>query len=346
MTDRQRSWIRRASLAVAVLAALGTTLVRHAQLPYLSSAAIGLRNRHAAGEHGPRLDDAAIHRFDLSRAGGAPARAARSSAHDLARYEPPVDRRAAGHDAVPVCPAGAAHRLPMSRRRVRRRRRAHRQGWLDWFNDEILSALLRYGYAVLALTLLLGAIGLPLPTGHCRRGRGLAGRRRDDWIGLAAGLIAVAASVAGRCRRLCPGARRERAVPGAAWALVRLYRRAARPCARPVRAMGRLDRAGHPHAGFASEFGGQPARRHQPLSAGRVPGLCGGRPAAVDRRLHRPRLCHRRQPRGRDRVPEESERPSACSAGDDRRGAAAARADVSGYHAADGRRVLTAPCPD
>jgi len=70
------------------------------------------------------------------------------------------------------------------------------QGWLDWFNDKILSALLRYGYAVLGLTLLLGAIGLPVPMGIAAVVAGsLAAAGRLDWA--AAGLIAVAASVAG-----------------------------------------------------------------------------------------------------------------------------------------------------
>jgi membrane protein DedA with SNARE-associated domain len=70
------------------------------------------------------------------------------------------------------------------------------QGWLDWANDLILAALLRYGYAILALTLLLGAIGLPAPTGLAAAVAGsLAATGRVDW--LAAGAVAVAASVAG-----------------------------------------------------------------------------------------------------------------------------------------------------
>lgn len=38
-------------------------------------------------------------------------------------------------------------------------------GWFDWIGDELLSALLIYGYPVLALILLFGAIGFPVPTG-------------------------------------------------------------------------------------------------------------------------------------------------------------------------------------
>jgi membrane protein DedA with SNARE-associated domain len=70
------------------------------------------------------------------------------------------------------------------------------QGWLDWFNDQILAALLRYGYAILALTLLLGAIGMPVPTGLAATVAGsLSAAGRVDW--LAAGVIAIAASLAG-----------------------------------------------------------------------------------------------------------------------------------------------------
>jgi len=62
--------------------------------------------------------------------------------------------------------------------------------------DRILSALLVYGYPALALTLLLGAIGLPLPIGVAAVLAGslaALGNLRWEW----AGLIAVAASFAG-----------------------------------------------------------------------------------------------------------------------------------------------------
>jgi membrane-associated protein len=62
--------------------------------------------------------------------------------------------------------------------------------------DRILPALLIYGYPALALTLLLGAIGLPLPIGLAAVLAGslvALGNLRWDW----AGLIAVAASFAG-----------------------------------------------------------------------------------------------------------------------------------------------------
>ncbi len=62
--------------------------------------------------------------------------------------------------------------------------------------DRILSALLIYGYPALALTLLLGAIGLPLPIGVAAVLAGslaALGTLRWEW----AGLIAVTASFAG-----------------------------------------------------------------------------------------------------------------------------------------------------
>ena len=62
--------------------------------------------------------------------------------------------------------------------------------------DRILSALLIYGYPALALTLLLGAIGLPLPIGVAAVLAGslaALGNLRWEW----AGMIAVTASFAG-----------------------------------------------------------------------------------------------------------------------------------------------------
>jgi membrane protein DedA with SNARE-associated domain len=62
--------------------------------------------------------------------------------------------------------------------------------------DRILSALLIYGYPALALTLLLGAIGLPLPIGVAAVLAGslaALGNMRWEW----AGIIAVAASFTG-----------------------------------------------------------------------------------------------------------------------------------------------------
>ncbi len=69
-------------------------------------------------------------------------------------------------------------------------------GWLGAVGDELLAALLVYGYPVLGLTLLLGALGLPLPTGLSMAVAGsLAAQGRMGWGWASA--IGVAASVMG-----------------------------------------------------------------------------------------------------------------------------------------------------
>jgi membrane protein DedA with SNARE-associated domain len=68
--------------------------------------------------------------------------------------------------------------------------------WLGAAGDGILSALLVYGYPTLALTLLLGAVGLPLPSGLSMVVAGsLAAQGRMDWA--LASALAVTASVLG-----------------------------------------------------------------------------------------------------------------------------------------------------
>jgi membrane protein DedA with SNARE-associated domain len=68
--------------------------------------------------------------------------------------------------------------------------------WLRTIGDQALTALLVYGYPALALILLLGAIGLPLPDGVATIVAGsLASQGRVDW--LAAAGIVVTASVLG-----------------------------------------------------------------------------------------------------------------------------------------------------
>jgi membrane-associated protein len=68
-------------------------------------------------------------------------------------------------------------------------------GWLTAMADKILAALLVYGYPVLGLTLLLGAIGLPLPNGIATAVAGsLAAQGRMDWM-LAAAIIVVASVI-------------------------------------------------------------------------------------------------------------------------------------------------------
>ncbi len=69
-------------------------------------------------------------------------------------------------------------------------------GILGSFADRTLSAVLVYGYPALAATLLLGAAGLPLPTGVVAVLAGsLAALGHIQWFW--AGLIAVVASIAG-----------------------------------------------------------------------------------------------------------------------------------------------------
>lgn len=68
--------------------------------------------------------------------------------------------------------------------------------WFGNVGDEVLTALLVYGYPALGLTLLLGAIGLPLPDGIATTVAGsLASQGRIDWFW--AVTIAMASSVLG-----------------------------------------------------------------------------------------------------------------------------------------------------
>jgi membrane protein DedA with SNARE-associated domain len=66
--------------------------------------------------------------------------------------------------------------------------------WVDRVEEQLLSALLVYGYPILGLTLLLGAIGFPLPTGLSATVAGsLSALGRMDWMTASAiGIIASA----------------------------------------------------------------------------------------------------------------------------------------------------------
>jgi membrane protein DedA with SNARE-associated domain len=69
-------------------------------------------------------------------------------------------------------------------------------GWLGKISDEVLTAMLVYGYPVLGLILVLGAIGLPMPSGVATTVAGsLAVQGHMDWVW--AGTITVTASVIG-----------------------------------------------------------------------------------------------------------------------------------------------------
>ena len=63
-------------------------------------------------------------------------------------------------------------------------------------HDEILAALLVYGYSVLGLTLMLGALGMPFPSALSVVVAGsLAAQGQLSWLG--AGAVVVASSVLG-----------------------------------------------------------------------------------------------------------------------------------------------------
>ncbi len=69
-------------------------------------------------------------------------------------------------------------------------------GWLAQFGDEVLSAMLVYGYPILGLIQLAGAIGVPVPDGVAATVAGsLTAQGRMNWI--VAGIIIVVASVLG-----------------------------------------------------------------------------------------------------------------------------------------------------
>ena len=75
-------------------------------------------------------------------------------------------------------------------------RSSEHSGWVGTIGDAALTALLTYGYPVLGLMLLLGAIGLPLPDGLATVVAGsLAAQGRMKWLGAAT--IVVTASVLG-----------------------------------------------------------------------------------------------------------------------------------------------------
>jgi membrane protein DedA with SNARE-associated domain len=70
------------------------------------------------------------------------------------------------------------------------------KSWFGTLRDKFLGAMLVYGYPALGLTLLLGAIGLPFPTGLSTVLAGsLAAQDRLSWFG--ASVLAVVASVVG-----------------------------------------------------------------------------------------------------------------------------------------------------
>jgi len=74
--------------------------------------------------------------------------------------------------------------------------REGKTGWLDRLADDVVSAVLVYGYPALALTLALGAFGFPLPSGLSMIVVGALAAEGEMSLPLVAG-IATAASVLG-----------------------------------------------------------------------------------------------------------------------------------------------------
>lgn len=71
-----------------------------------------------------------------------------------------------------------------------------RSGWLSGIGDELLAALLVYGYPALAAILVAGSIGVPLPDGLLTAAAGsLIAQQRMGWA--SAGSVAVGATVIG-----------------------------------------------------------------------------------------------------------------------------------------------------
>jgi membrane protein DedA with SNARE-associated domain len=195
MIHLRQSWIRGASLALAVVAALATAWfgmrsyrtyvllqsAYEAGLPKSSAIRGWMTLRYVAAAY--RIPETRL----LERLGLPAATAPDTALRTLAkgqgvpvfRYVKQVQRSVA--DIAPRASSAG---------------QSEARGGFDWFNDRVLSALLRYGYAVLGLTLLLSAIGLPLPGGLATA---LAGSQAAagslNW--LAAGMVAVVACVLG-----------------------------------------------------------------------------------------------------------------------------------------------------
>jgi membrane protein DedA with SNARE-associated domain len=195
MTQRQYRWLRRAGIAVAVLAAISAAwfslrsyrtflLLQSAYevgLPQSSALRAWMTLEFVATTY--RIPEADL-RARLSvpsetRSGATLRSLAEGQGIAPFEYVQRVQRAIADAGPTPVPPS---ERAPPT--------------WLERLNDDMLSALLRHGYSILALTLLLGAVGLPMPAAISAMIAGsLSAAGSMSW--LAAGLIAIAASVGG-----------------------------------------------------------------------------------------------------------------------------------------------------
>lgn len=195
MDEARSRWLRRILLVLFAVATVATVvfalrasrsllLLRSAHqlgAPVVSSIRPWMTLRYVASTY--RAPETAL----IERLGLPPDTHADTSLRSLAareglspfRYVQRVQHAVAG-----VAPAAATDREDAS------------TGWLGAVGDELLAALLAYRYPALGLTLLLGAIGLPLPTGLSTAAAGsLVAQARMSWLG--AGTVAVAASVLG-----------------------------------------------------------------------------------------------------------------------------------------------------
>ena len=187
-------------------------------------------------------------------------RAARTPIGDRPGHQPEDAGRAGRSRTGGLYPARAAgDRGPVARPR-RSDRHYGNSSWLGTIGDQVLTALLVYGYPALGLTLLLGAIGLPLPDGVATTVAGsLASQGRIDWFWAAT--IAVTASVLGDCGRLRPRTSAQSEIPRSSWALARPYGNAARAGAIAVRSLGIAHGVHHPHLHVVSQLDRKPAGR-------------------------------------------------------------------------------------
>jgi membrane-associated protein len=194
-TTSRSSWVRRIAVVVFAVAALLTVffglrtygsflLLRSAYeagAPMTSSIRAWMTLNYVAATY--RTSNAAL----IERLGLAPGTDPNTSLKSLA-------------DQAGLSPSVYAQRVQRAIADIAPDRRSdstnENSGWFGVIGDAVLTALLVYGYPVLGLILLLGAIGLPLPDGVATTVAGsLAAQGRMDWAW--AGTITVTASILG-----------------------------------------------------------------------------------------------------------------------------------------------------